>query len=94
MYTKVDWMKAADQSILTVLSPPKPLELTPSNIARNAGFSRGYTSGRLKELCERGLVTVDESGGSHPYYSITERGIDVLNAQIPPEDLSEESGGD
>ncbi|MFC6973444.1 hypothetical protein ACFQL1_19915 [Halomicroarcula sp. GCM10025709] len=87
MYNKVDWMKAADQSILTVLGPPKALELTPSNIARNAGFSRGYTSGRLNELCKRGLVTVDESGGSHPYYSITERGVKVLNAELSPDQL-------
>lgn len=87
MYRKVDWMKAADQSILRLLSPPKQLELTPSNVARNAGLSRGYTSERLRELAEHDLVDVDETGGSHPYYRITSRGEKVLDGELRPEQL-------
>jgi DNA-binding HxlR family transcriptional regulator len=82
-------MKAADQSILQLLGPPKSLELTPSNIARNTGLSRGYTSERLSELVDRGLVEVDAGEGSHPYYSLTEKGEDLLEGQIKPEGLED-----
>jgi DNA-binding transcriptional ArsR family regulator len=87
MYKKVDWMKAADQSILQLIGPPRRLELTPSNIARNTGLSRGYTSERLSTLVEHGLADVDEASGSHPYYSITERGEDVLEGSVDPTEL-------
>jgi predicted transcriptional regulator len=80
-------MKAADQSILQLLGPPKSLELTPSNIARNTGLSRGYTSERLSELVDHGLVQVDSGEGSHPYYNISDKGADLLEGQIEPEDL-------
>lgn len=89
MYRRVDWMKAADQSILQLLGPPKSLELTPSNIARNTGLSRGYTSERLSELVDHDLVEVDADEGSHPYYSITEKGEDLLEGEIKPEKLNE-----
>ncbi len=68
-------MKAADQSILQLLGPPKTLELTPSNVARNVGLSRGYTSERLGVLVEHKLVERDTGEGSHPYYSISENGV-------------------
>jgi len=84
-------MKAADQSILQLLGPPKTLELTPSNIARNTGLSRGYTSERLGELVDHKLVEVDEGEGSHPYYSISQKGKDLLEGRIEPEDIEENS---
>lgn len=80
-------MKAADQSVLQLLGPPKTLELTPSNIARNTGLSRGYTSERLSELVDHGLVSVEAEEGTHPYYSITSKGEDFLEGNLKPEDL-------
>ncbi|WP_161605583.1 winged helix-turn-helix domain-containing protein [Natrialba chahannaoensis] len=80
-------MKAADQAILQLLGPPKSLELTPSNIARNTGLSRGYTSSRLSVLVDQGLVEVDEEEGSHPFYSVSDLGKGVLDGEISPQDL-------
>ncbi|WP_179264227.1 winged helix-turn-helix domain-containing protein [Natrinema halophilum] len=81
-------MKAADQAILQLLGPPKSLELTPNNIARNTGLSRGYTSKRLSALVEHGLVNVDEESGSHPFYSLSDRGEQFLEGKLSVDDLS------
>lgn len=89
MYRRVDWMKAADRSIVQLLGPPKSLELTSSNIARNTGLSRGYTSNRLSVLVDHGLVEVDEQEGSHPFYSLSDRGRQFLEGELEPEDLEE-----
>jgi len=80
-------MKAADQSILQLLGPPKKLQLTTGNIARNTGISRQHTSRRLKALVENGLVIVDDQEGSYPFYSISEKGEKLLAGEIEPEDL-------
>ena len=82
-------MKAADQSILQLLGPPKALALTPSNIARNTGLSRGYTSERLSVLVDRELVEVASEEGSHPYYSLTQKGEAFLSGDISPEELED-----
>lgn len=83
-------MKAADQSILQVLGPPKKLELTTQNIARNAGVSRPYTSERLAVLVENDLVEKVEESGSNPFYSITEKGERVLTGEISADELERE----
>ncbi|MFP8957156.1 winged helix-turn-helix domain-containing protein [Natrialbaceae archaeon A-CW3] len=80
-------MKAADQAILQLLGSPKPLELTAGNIARNTGLSRGYTSGRLSVLVDHGLVEVDEEEGSHPFYSLSEKGKAYLAGELEADDL-------
>jgi len=82
-------MKAADQSILQLLAPPKKLELTPSNVARNVGLSRGYTSERLGILEDHGLVQADREEG-HPYFSITERGEAFLEGELSVSELEAE----
>jgi len=89
MYRKVDWMKAADQSILQLLSPPKALELTAGNIARNTGLSRGYTSERLQVLVEHELIEVEDEEGSYPFYSITDRGRAYLSGELDADDLED-----
>jgi len=88
MYRKVDWMKAADQSILQLLGPPKKLELTAGNVARNTGLSRGYSSERLRILVEYELVVVDDSDGSYPYYRISDKGNSYLNGELSVDDIS------
>ncbi|WP_394348010.1 winged helix-turn-helix domain-containing protein [Natronorubrum halophilum] len=80
-------MKAADQAILQLLGPPKSLELTPGNIARNTGLSRGYTSNRLGVLVDHDLVEVDEQDGSHPFYSLSDRGEQFLEGELEAADL-------
>ncbi|MBZ6494355.1 winged helix-turn-helix domain-containing protein [Natrinema longum] len=84
-------MKAADQAILQLLGPPKPLELTPGNIARNTGLSRGYTSSRLSVLVDNGLVEVDEQEGSHPFYNLSDQGRAYLEGKLSLEDLGQNS---
>lgn len=84
-------MKAADQAILQLLGPPKPLELTPSNIARNTGLSRGYTSNRLRVLVDNDLVEVDEQEGSHPFYSLSDRGEQLVEGKLDADDLESSS---
>lgn len=83
-------MKAADHAILQLLGPPMNLELTPSNIARNAGLSRGYTSERLSVLADHGLIQVEEESGSHPYYSISPLGNQYLAGELSVDNLQEE----
>lgn len=89
MYRKVDWMKAADQSILQILGGPQKLELTTGVIARNTGLNASYTSERLSVLVDKGLVNKDDQEGAYPYYSISERGEKALSNELKPEDLNE-----
>lgn len=88
MYQRVEWMKAADQSILQLLGSPKQIALTSSNISYNTGLSRGYTSERLNKLVDKGLVNVEKEEGSHPYYSISSEGQDFLDGELNPEELN------
>jgi len=89
MYRRVDWMKAADQSILQLLGPPKKLSMTTSNIAKNTGLSRQHVSRRANILVENGLLEVEEEDGSHPFYSISDKGRALLKGEIEPESLND-----
>jgi DNA-binding transcriptional ArsR family regulator len=89
MYKRVDWMKAADQSILQLLGGPQRLDLTTSNIARNTGLNPSYTSERLSVLVKHDLVEKDEESGSHPFYAISDRGLKAVQGEIPPEELTD-----
>ena len=84
MYRRVDWMMPVDMAILQLLSSPKPLELTPSNIARNIEYSRGHVSNRCRVLVDHALLEVAENG--NPYFSVTELGQQVADGTA---DLSE-----
>jgi DNA-binding IclR family transcriptional regulator len=90
MYRRVDWMKAADQSILQILGGPQKLELTTGVIARNTGLNSSYTSERLSVLVEKGLVIKDEAEGSYPYYRISDLGEKVLAGEVKPEKINDE----
>ncbi|MGB9966095.1 transcriptional regulator [Halobacterium hubeiense] len=85
MHRQVDWMMAADLSILRVLD--SNLALRTSDIAYNADLSRGYTSNRLSELVDHGLVTIEEAEGKHPRYRITSLGADALHGRVQPDEL-------
>jgi len=88
MYSRVDWFKPGDAAILNLLCAPKPLEMTPSNIARNIDYSRGYVSERCSVLLETGLLDVDRDG-TDPYYSATELGESLVNRELSEKDLRE-----
>lgn len=89
MYRRVDWMVAADQSILQLLGPPKKLELTTGNIARNTGLSRQHVTRRLKVLVDENIIEKDDEQGSAPFYTISTKGEKLLAGEIAPEDLNE-----
>lgn len=88
MYRRVNWMVAADQSILQLLGTPRKLELTTGNIARNTGLSRQHVTRRLQILVEAGLLEKDDQEGSAPYYSISDRREQFLASEISPEELN------
>lgn len=78
MVDQADWMKKADTAFLQLLLE-SGLELTPSNIAHNMGYSNGYTRKRCKELTNRTLLVVSEEG-TQPFYSISKQGEQILLA--------------
>jgi DNA-binding IclR family transcriptional regulator len=88
MYRRVDWMVPADDAILRLLGPPKPLELRSGSIARNTGLSRRHVSSRCSSLVDRGLLEKDDDG-THPYYSVTDLGRQYVEQQLEPDDLLE-----
>lgn len=88
MYRRVDWMKAVDHAILSLLGGSQKLELTPNNIARNIGYNNEYVGKRCRLLAENGLLN-RETYDSDPFYSITERGEEYLAGDIDPDDLEE-----
>ena len=85
VYSRVDWMMPVDMAILGLLAPPKPLQLTPGNIAVNIEYSRGHVSTRCRVLVDHGLLEVEENGD--PYFSITELGQRVLDREVDPSEL-------
>lgn len=84
-------MKRADHSILQVLGPPKRLELRTGDIAWNSDLSGQYTSNRLNELVDHGLVDRIEVEGSHSRYRITELGVRVLQGEADVTELQDDN---
>jgi predicted transcriptional regulator len=74
-------------SILQVLAPPKRLELTTNNIARNCDLSRQHVTRRTRVLVDKGLLEKD--GNGHPFYSVTDLGERVVNRDIEVDELRE-----
>ncbi len=87
MYRRVDWMVAADLSILRIIGPPQNLELRTGDIAHNAGLSAPYTSERLAILVDHQLVTKIEEEGTHPRYTTTEKGRRVIKGDVSVDEL-------
>lgn len=86
MYNQVEWMVGADMAILRLLAAPKPLALSPGNIAHNTGFSRSHISRRCRTLTKHGLLAVEENGD--PFFSITELGQRVVDQEVTPAELA------
>lgn len=91
MWSRIPWLKPVHMAILNLLSPPKRLALTPSNIAKNIEYSDGYVADQCRFLVERGLLSVERNGD--PYYSATELGEQLAAGEIEPEELLEDETG-
>ena len=79
------WMQLpVDHRILEALAH-SGMELTPSVIARNISYERGYVNTRLGELVEKEFVERVERG----WYAITDRGEAYLNGEIDASKISD-----
>lgn len=87
MYGRVDWMMPVDQAILQLLAAPKPLRLSPNNIAANTGYSRSHVSRRCQVLVDHGLLEVERNGD--PFFSVSELGQNAVDGQVDPRELEE-----
>lgn len=87
MFGRVDWMMPVDQAILQLLASPKPLKLSPNNIAANIGYSRSHVSRRCRLLVDHGLLDVEENGD--PFFLVTDLGQDVVDGRVDPGELEE-----
>lgn len=87
MYRRVEWMKAVDHAILSLLGGSQKLELTPNNIAQNIGYNNEYVGKRCKLLAEHGLLN-RETYDSDPFYSVTERGEEYLAGDLGASELN------
>lgn len=84
MHRQVDWMVAADDAILQLLSQTS-IDLTPSVIAHNLGYNRDYIATRCRKLTDEDLLNRSSEGG--PYYSLTSFGMQYVANELAPEDL-------
>ena len=91
MRDSLDWIKGADYAILQVLGQPKRLALQTGDIAYNADLSGQWTSVRLRELVDRGLVRKIEEEGSHPRYQITDLGVRFLRGDATISELQDDT---
>ena len=66
------------------------LSLTPSNIAKNSGYSSGYVRKECNRLASEKLLKKEDDGG-HPFYSVTEKGRKYLAGDLDASDLEDES---
>ena len=82
-------VKDVEKAILGLLKNAE-LELTPSNIARNTGYSGGYIRRECNRLSSLDLLEKDDTG-SNPFYSITDRGRAYLSGELDAGDLDDES---
>jgi len=72
--------KDVEKAILSLLAETG-LSLTPTNIAKNTGYSSGYVRKESNRMAGEGLLQKEDEGG-HPFYSITEKGQQYLDDDI------------
>lgn len=92
MYKRVEWMVAADPSILEFLHSARdaygdPAIQSPATVAKNTGFSADHIQNRLHgPLKEHGLVEQTSRG----YYRLSEKGDKLMSGDVRPESLNDE----
>ncbi|WP_245154564.1 winged helix-turn-helix domain-containing protein [Halorussus marinus] len=64
--------KDVEKAILRLLAE-SDLSLTPTNIAKNTGYSGGYIRKECNRMSKENLLEKEDEGG-HPFYSVTEKG--------------------
>lgn len=89
MWNRVPWLNPVDMAIVQLLSPPKPLKLTPANIALNIEYNRGYVAKRCKVLVDRGLLERNDDTGE-PYYCTTEFGNRFARGEVSAQELRDD----
>ena len=77
--------KDVEKAILGLLAETG-LSLTPSNIAKNSGYSGGYIRKECNRLASAGFLEKEDDGG-HPFYSVTETGRKYLAGDLEVGDL-------
>ncbi|WP_188981076.1 helix-turn-helix domain-containing protein [Halocalculus aciditolerans] len=85
MYRRVEWLVPADRAILGLLAADRRLTLQPGNIAQSVGYTRQHVGRRCRILYDKTLLDREDDG----YYRITDFGVEVLDEQMPPEELEE-----
>jgi len=78
-------VKDVEKAVLRLLDETE-LELTPSNIGRNTGYSGGYVRQECNRMAKQGLLKKDDAG-TNPFYSISDRGQAYLDGELDPDDL-------
>lgn len=72
--------KDVEKAILSLLAE-SGLSLTPTNIAKNTGYSSGYVRKECNRMAEENLLDKEDEGG-HPFYSVTEKGQQYLAGDV------------
>ena len=72
--------KDVEKAILSLLTE-SGLSLTPTNIAKNTGYSSGYMRKECNRMSSEGLLEKEDEGG-HPFYSVTEKGRQYLSGDL------------
>ncbi|ELZ05321.1 phage PhiH1 repressor protein [Natrialba aegyptia DSM 13077] len=88
MHRQVDWMTAADVTILEFLNAARdvrgnPSIQRPSTISDNTGHARKYVGERCRHLADHGLVEQLERGK----YRLSNRGEQLMDGSLHPDDL-------
>jgi len=77
--------KDVEKAILSLLADSE-LSLTPTNIAKNTGYSSGYIRKECNRMAGEGLLQKEDEGG-HPFYSVTEMGQQYLAGDLDVSEL-------
>lgn len=97
VHRQIDWMVPADVTTLEFLYQLRDVRgrfviQTPNTISANTGYSRSHLSARLQVLADHDLV--EQTDPDRARYRLSERGRQLLEGEISPDDLEEESGGE
>lgn len=90
MHRQVEWLTAADVSILEFMHSARdtrgnPAILRPATISDNVGHARKYVGERCRHLVDHGLAEQVDRGK----YRLSSKGEKLMTGDIRPEDLDE-----
>lgn len=79
--------KDVEKAILGILAE-SGLSLTPTNIAKNTGYSSGYVRKECNRMARESFLDKEDEGG-HPFYSITDKGQKYLAGELDANELED-----